>query len=55
VHHNSENGDGTDERTHDGVEDLIIHVTHSRNGLNVGNGSLSTPAVSRAPTLVLPT
>lgn len=30
VHHNSKNGDGTDERTHDGVEDLVIHITHSK-------------------------
>lgn len=37
VHHNSEDGNGTDEGTHDGVEHLIIHIAYSTQGLDVNN------------------
>jgi len=32
MHDNRKNGDGTDERTHDRVEELVIHNEYSKQG-----------------------
>lgn len=32
VHDNRENGDRTDERAHDRVEELVIHIEYSKQG-----------------------